>query len=160
MSDEYKWAPHSAGSDDKIVFNCTGAVQSVKAVSGTHIRRGRRWPALLSVSTNICSYQCTTHVAIDGDAFEWCLVQRGQDSWCHLSEYATLHTPERGISIISELCEGSADILSFLGCTVRQSVQKTPIMSIYLLEKNSRMETRPVYRSLGKDLIHCSHGVL
>jgi len=40
-----------------------------------------------------------------------------------LCEYATLHTPEMGISITSELCEYLVDILSFLRFTVQRSVQ-------------------------------------
>jgi len=62
----------------------------------------------------------------------------------------TLHTPERGISITSELCECSTDILSFLGFTMRQSVQWMPIMSIYSLEYEIINMTRVMYRSLGK----------
>jgi len=42
MSEEYSRAPHSAALvDNKNVFNCTGTVQSLKVVSGTHIQRGR-----------------------------------------------------------------------------------------------------------------------
>jgi len=88
MSEGCDWVPHNAGlADDKDAFNCTGAVQCLKVVSGTYIQRRRWWPALLSVSTKLklCSCQCTTHVAIYGHAFEWYLVQQGQ----HLSLIGT-----------------------------------------------------------------------
>ena len=123
MSEGCDWAPHNAGlADDKM---CSTAQMRYNAW---------RWFLVRTFGDGVDGQLCyhwaqiyapvnTTHVAIYGYAFEWRLVQRGQ----HLSLIGTrdvkLHTPdERGISI-SELCKCSADIWSFLGFTVRQSVQ-------------------------------------